>query len=144
MYCDLMILRMFRILTFVKSDYTPFFHFASFVVCIFFLSFKKRQLMEFLLIHPVIHLLLRQVIRLVIWNFPIWLTSSSSYSMVIFSANEIRTFFRRLFNLFQKLDGNVGTYYLYIHSASKIHFKNNSLKGHYVAQLALMGFLKST
>ena len=51
MYCDLMILRMFRILTFVKSDYTPFFHFASFDVCIFFLSFKKRQLMEFFLIH---------------------------------------------------------------------------------------------
>ena len=33
------------------------------------------------------------VILPAIWCFPIWLTSSLSYLMAIFSANEIRTFF---------------------------------------------------
>ena len=54
-----------------------------------FTSFKKTQLYRpviCLLIHPGL------VIHPVIWCFPIWLTSSLSYLMAIFSANEIRTF----------------------------------------------------
>ena len=72
-----------------------------FVICIFF-SFKETQ---FLFIHiilfihpvicrpPVIHLVvISPVIHQVIWCFPILLTTSLSYPMAIFSANEIRTF----------------------------------------------------
>ena len=44
------------------------------------------------IIHPVIRSVIHLVIRLVIWCFPIWLTSSLSYPMAIFSENEIQTF----------------------------------------------------
>ena len=66
-----------------------------------FFSFKETQ---FLFIHiilfihpvicpPVIHLVvISPVIHQVIWCFPILLTTSLSYPMAIFSANEIRTF----------------------------------------------------
>ena len=82
-----MILRPFKILTFVKKKVSyPLFYkrcnFLSFA-SISFTSFKKTQIY-----HLVILLL---VIRPVIWCFPIWLTSSVSYPMAIFSANEIRT-----------------------------------------------------
>ena len=92
-------------LTFVnkKRCHTPFFKKdTSFIICIFFLSFKK---MQFLFIHipPAICPVIRPVIcpviclgiRPVIWCFPIWLTSSLSYPMAIFSANRIRTFLYR-------------------------------------------------
>ena len=44
------------------------------------------------LLRPFIHLVIPTVIRPVIWCFPIWLTSTISYPMAIFSTNEIRTF----------------------------------------------------
>ena len=57
-----------------------------------FTSFIKTQLYCSVILLPVILLL---VIFPVIWCFPIWLTTSLSYPMAIFSANEIRTFFIR-------------------------------------------------
>ena len=45
-----------------------------------------------LVIHPVINPVIYTVIHPVIWCIPIWLTTSLSYPMAIFSANEIRTF----------------------------------------------------
>ena len=99
-----MILRPFRILTFVKKKWlSPLFFILFkkmqlFVLRIYFLgslrfpftSFKKMQLYCPVILLPVILLL---IICLVIWCFPIWLTSLLSYPMAIFSANEIRTFF---------------------------------------------------
>ena len=86
-----------------KKDVTPpffkkrrnFLSFTSFCRLHLFLSFKKTQ---FLFIH--ICLIIRPVIRLCyprsyphgFWWFPIWLTTTFSYPMEIFSANEIRTF----------------------------------------------------
>ena len=54
-----------------------------------FTFFKKMQLYHLIILLLVI---LLPVICPVIWCFPIWLTSSLSYPMAIFSANEIRTF----------------------------------------------------
>ena len=87
-------------------SFASFCHLHLFVICIFlsfasFFSFKETQ---FLFIHiilfihpvicpPVIHLVvISPVIHQVIWCFPILLTTSLSYPMAIFSANEIRTF----------------------------------------------------
>ena len=65
-----------------------------------FTSFKKIQLycpiihpVNFLVICLVIRSVICLVIRLVVWCFPITLTSSLSYPMAIFSGNEIRTFY---------------------------------------------------
>ena len=103
------------LLTFVKKKriHTPFFKKDAtfcrshlFVICIFlsfvsFFSFKDTQFLFIqiiLFIHPVIcppviHLVvISPVIHPVVWCFPIWLTTSLSYLMAIFSANEIRTF----------------------------------------------------
>ena len=54
-----------------------------------FTFFKKMQLYHLIILLLVI---LLPVICPVIWCFPIWLTSSLSYPMAIFSANEIQTF----------------------------------------------------
>ena len=88
MYGDLIILCLSEFSFCEKKDVTPPF-------------FKKTQLFVICpAICPVICLVIRldicsvirPVIRPVIWCFPIWLTSSLSYPMAIFSANEIRTF----------------------------------------------------
>ena len=71
-----------------KRCHTPFFK-KDTTFCRSHLSFKKIQLYCTVIILPIILLL---IIRPVIWCFPIWLTSSLSYPMAIFSANEIRTF----------------------------------------------------
>ena len=55
-----------------------------------FTFFKKMQLYHLIILLLVI---LLPVICPVIWCFPIWLTSSLSYPMAIFSVNEIWTFF---------------------------------------------------
>ena len=57
-----------------------------------FTFFKKMQLYHLIILLLVI---LLPVICPVIWCFPIWLTSSLSYPMAIFSANEIRTFYKQ-------------------------------------------------
>ena len=73
-----------------ESDYPPFFILLKktqlSVLRIYFLG----SLYCSVILLPVILLL---VIFPVIWCFPIWLTTSLSYPMAIFSANEIRTFF---------------------------------------------------
>ena len=86
--------------TFVEKGFTP----------PFFILFKKTQLLVLCIcfLGSLSHLLKRRnftaqsssswlsillpVIHPVIWCFPIWLTSSLSYPMAIFSANEILTF----------------------------------------------------
>ena len=96
-----MILCPFRLLTFLEKSYhTPFFHFVSFSLkrwklCNFFL--KKTHLFVIRIYFFHIHLVIHSVIRLVIWCFPIWLTSSLSYPMAIFSANILKTFLWDIF-----------------------------------------------
>ena len=114
MYGDLMILCMYRILTFVKSDNPPFFSFCIFLsFTSFFFLLKRLNWWNFFSFRSAIYppgyppsylssnltryppsypLSYPPFIRLVIWCFPIWLTSSLSYPMAIFSANEIQTF----------------------------------------------------
>ena len=78
-----------------KKDFIPHFWFASFLYNSLRFPFKKTQLYCSVILLPVILLrvILLLVIFPVIWCFPIWLTTSLSYPMAIFSANEIRTFF---------------------------------------------------
>ena len=80
-----------------------------FVLCIyFFTSFKKMELHCPVILNPVI---LISIICPVIWCFPIWLTSSLSYQMAIFSANEIRTFIHRNCLTFKETMAIVLQYY---------------------------------
>ena len=88
-YGNLMILRTWLLTCVKKKDSYPFFKKTQFLsfASISFTSFKKRQFYSVVIFLP--------VICLVIWCFPIWLTNSLSYLMVIFSANEIWTFYLR-------------------------------------------------
>ena len=80
-----------HLFVFPSISFTSFKKMQLFVIRIYFFHIlKKRQLYCTVLLLLVIILL---IIRPVIWCFPIWLTSSLSYPMAIFSANEIRTFF---------------------------------------------------
>ena len=106
MYGDLMILHRFRLLPFVKKAIIPHvFILCSFFVCIVFLSLKRHNWCNFFsftstrlsagLSGRLSTMLYARHGYPVIWCFSIWRTSSLSYPMSIFSANEIQTFFIR-------------------------------------------------